>query len=95
MNNCILAFKTGVADSTGSKHFIESLDKIFKEDGFYELTDEALQYKGSDGRQVGIHGGALGFDPVPAVPQIVRFDVSSKTTADGKLSVDIELESAE
>lgn len=91
VKNCILVVETGVADLTGRNHFIESLDKIFKDGSFYELTDEALQYKGSDGRQVGIHGGALGFDPVPAVPQIVKFDVPSKTTADGKLSVDIEI----
>lgn len=65
--------------------------KLFKEGTFYQLTDEAKQYVGDDGTEVGIYGGSLSFDPTPTNPQIVKFNVAPKTTADGKLSVDIEV----
>lgn len=62
----------------------------------FELTDEAkAKYLGSDGTEVGIHGGALPFDPTPTNPQITKCNVASKSTADGKLSVDIEVSATE
>ncbi len=64
---------------------------LFKEGTFYQLTDEAKQFLGSDGTEVGIYGGSIPFDPTPTNPQITRFNVAPKTTADGKLSVDIEV----
>ncbi len=58
----------------------------------YELKDEyAGSWLGDDGTQAGAHGGFLPFDPTPTNPQITKFNVSSKTTADGMLSVDIEV----
>lgn len=65
--------------------------QLFKEGTFYQLTDEAKQYVGDDGTEVGIYGGSLSFDPTPTNPQIVKFNVAPKTTADGRLSVDIEV----
>lgn len=65
--------------------------QIFKEGTFYQLTDEAKQYVGDDGKEVGLYGGSLPFDPTPTNPQITKFNVAPKTTADGKLSVDIEV----
>lgn len=66
---------------------------IFKEGTTtYELTEEnAANWLGSDGTQVGMHGGALPFDPNTTLPKITKFNVASKTTADGKLAVDIEV----
>lgn len=62
----------------------------------YELTDEALAtYLGSDGTQVGIYGGNLPFDATPTNPQIKKCNVASRSTADGKLSVEIEVSSAQ
>ena len=62
----------------------------------FELTDEAkAKYLGSDKTQVGIYGGNLPFDPTPTNPQITKCNVASKSTADGKLSVDIEVSAAE
>lgn len=62
----------------------------------FELTDEAkTQYLGDDGREVGIYGGNLPFTPNPTNPKITKFNVASKSTADGKLSVDIEVKAAE
>lgn len=62
----------------------------------FELTDEAkTQYLGTDGTEVGIYGGNLPFDPTPSNPQITKCNVAAKSTADGKLSVDIEVNAAE
>ena len=62
----------------------------------FELTDEAkAKYLGGDKTQVGIYGGNLPFDPTPTNPQITKCNVASKSTADGKLSVDIEVSAAE
>ena len=62
----------------------------------FELTDVAkTQYLGADGTEVGIYGGNLPFDPTPSNPQITKCNVAAKSTADGKLSVDIEVNAAE
>ena len=62
----------------------------------FELTDEAkTKYLGADETEVGIYGGNLPFDPTPTNPQITKCNVASKSTADGKLSVDIEVSAAE
>lgn len=67
-------------------------EDVFKNMVTYELKDEyAGSWLGEDGTQVGAHGGSLPFDPTPTNPQITKFNVSSKTTADGMLSVDIEV----
>ena len=66
------------------------------DDNEYKLTEEVKAImKGTDGTEVGIYGGSLPYDPTPTNPQIIKFNVASKTTADGKLSVDIEVKSAE
>ena len=68
----------------------------YYDDNDYKLTEEAKAImKGTDGTEVGIYGGSLPYDPTPTNPQITKFNVASKTTADGKLSVDIEVKSAE
>ena len=71
-----------------------TLDKLDSET--FELTDAAkTQYLGMDGTEVGIYGGNLPFDPTPSNPQITKCNVAAKSTADGKLSVDIEVNAAE
>lgn len=68
----------------------------YSDEETFELTDEAkAKYLGSDGTEVGMYGGALPFDPTPTNPQITKCNVASKSTADGKLSVDIEVSTAE
>lgn len=68
----------------------------YSDDNDYKLTEAAKALiKGTDGTEVGIYGGNLPFDPTPTNPQISKFNVAAKTTADGKLSVDIEVKSAE
>ncbi len=59
----------------------------------YALTDSAAaSFLGIDGTQVGIYGGAMPFGYVPTYNVIRRCTVAPRSTADGKLSVDIELE---
>ena len=82
---------------------IETLFKTYKGGNFenldsenFELTDAAkAKYLGSDGTQVGIYGGMLPYNTTPSNPQITKCKVASKSTADGKLSVDIEVKAAE
>lgn len=62
----------------------------------FKLTDEAAaKYLGTDGTQIGIYGGNLPYDENPTIPQITKCNVAAKSTADGKLSVDIEVKAAE
>ena len=58
----------------------------------FELQDSiATTILGNDGTQVGIYGGLYPFDPRVSNPQIRRINVANRSTADGKLSVDIEV----
>lgn len=62
----------------------------------FTLTDEAqAKYLGNDKTQVGIYGGSFPYSPNPTNPQIVKCDVASHSTADGKLSVDLQVATAE
>ncbi|MBP5689207.1 MAG: hypothetical protein J6X22_11295 [Muribaculaceae bacterium] len=62
----------------------------------FALTDDAAStYLGTDGTQVGIFGGLLPFDPMPYTLQITKCNVANKSTADGKLSVEIEVSGIE
>ncbi len=57
-----------------------------------ELGDSfKSKYLGSDGTEVGIYGGKLPFDPLSTNPRITKCEVDAKTTADGKLSVKVEV----
>ena len=89
-----------------TNRIVENLELFFltyKGGGFdnldsenFELTDAAkAKYLGSDGTQVGIYGGMLPYNTTPSSPQITKCKVASKSTADGKLSVDIEVKAAE
>lgn len=92
-----------IPNNTSNSYLTTDLNTLFKtytgnytDEETFELTDEAkAKYLGSDGTEVGIHGGALPFDPTPTNPQITKCNVASKSTADGKLSVDIEVSAAE
>lgn len=74
---------------------VSFLNVEYNDDNDYQLTDAVRALiKGTDGTEVGIHGGNLPYDPTPTNPQITKFNVAAKSTADGKLSVDIEVNSA-
>ena len=62
----------------------------------FELTDEAKnKLLGTDGTQVGLYGGVMPYTSIPSYPRITKMNVANKTTADGKLSVDIEVSAAQ
>jgi len=66
---------------------------VFKEGTFYELLDELkTTWLGNDGTQRGMYGGSWPFDSTTTNPRITKFNVAKKTTADGKLPVEIEVE---
>ena len=76
-----------------------SFQEVFKEfTGTYsdtetfELTETAKAlFLGTDDTQVGLYGGLMPYSSTPSYPQITKMNVANKTTADGKLSVDIEV----
>ena len=75
-----------------NNQYINDFTIFTDSDYMKDLTDEAkATYLGSDGTPVGMFGGSLPFSFTPTYPQITKMNVASKTTADGKLSVDIEV----
>lgn len=106
--NCVSIGYDGLfsaqAANTGNKGVNRNeYNKVFKtftgtysESEQFELSDEAkTNYLGTDGTEVGMHGGVLPYDTTPSYPQITKMNVANKTTADGKLSVEIEVSAAE
>ena len=88
----------------GNNKVVADITKLFKVftgtnysvDISFELTEEAATtYLGTDGTQVGMYGGPLPFDPTISSLKITKCNVASKSTADGKLSVDIEVSGME
>ncbi len=74
----------------------EQVDALFVPGTFYELTEEAkAEYIGQDDTEIGIYGSNLPYETRILSPQITKCNVAAKTTADGKLSVDIEVKAAE
>lgn len=62
----------------------------------FELTESAkTTYLGTDGKEVGLYGGSLPYDELTSSPRITKCNVASKSTADGKLSIEIEVKAAE
>ena len=67
-----------------------------KDNDSFELLDAIKEkYLGTDGKEIGMYGGNLPFSPHSLSPKIKKFNVASKSTADGKLSVDIEIDGVE
>lgn len=68
----------------------------YNDDESFELTDEAkTKFIGIEGSEIGIYGGNMPFSTTPTNPQITKCNVAAKSTADGKLSVDITVNGAE
>lgn len=90
-------------DSTNTNMFVSNLSDVFKTfnstnandftfDERYILKEEiATSFLGSDGTEVGIHGGVFPFDTRPSYMVVKKCNVAQKSTIDGKLSVDIEV----
>lgn len=89
--NCIVAGKDVGFKFGTNITYVDSSEGLFKEGTFYELAGQTAEILGTDGKQLGIYGGNFPFEAASSGPKVKKFDVSSKTTADGKLSVDIEI----
>ncbi|MBR7166550.1 MAG: hypothetical protein IKD38_02250 [Bacteroidaceae bacterium] len=50
------------------------------------------KYIGTDGTQVGVHGGRYPWNKIPATPRIVESNIDTETSAEGKLKVSIKVE---
>jgi len=83
------AINVGNMQSTISELFgKETLEYIDTET--YELTESArTTFLGTDGSQVGIYGGDTPFTDVPTNPQVISKNIDTRTSADGKLKVNI------
>ena len=100
INNSVLIGFTGVYHSAASGNVVMSRSDVFENWGgasFIDLKKYVLKssvsdsIQGFDGSEVGIFGGFMPFDWRPSYDIIKRFNVANRTTADGKLSVDIEV----
>lgn len=70
----------------------ENWDGTFHYDNVYTLKDSVANgFRGSDGSEVGIYGGFMPFSLKPSYAYIKKCNVANRSTADGKLSVDIEV----
>lgn len=97
-NNCVSIGYNGTFSSivAGSNNKYAAKTIFIDSDPLKDLTDEAKKlYIGSDGTQVGMYGGTLPYNTTPSYPQITKMNVAKKTTADGKLSVEIEVSAAQ
>lgn len=95
-NSCF----TNIPNTTNTSSTYAALFKDFtgtyNDDITFELTEEAkTKFLGTDGTQVGIYGGNFPYSPISTNPRITKCNVAAKSTADGKLSVDIEVAGAE
>ena len=85
-------YSTGCTTYTSYEEVFESFTGDFSLDEQFVLKDEiATGFLGSDGTQVGIYGGILPYSSRPAYMVLKRCNVASRSTIDGKLSVDIEV----
>ena len=98
--NCVAVGKgsESVFNNLAAKQNCTSAGTDIFKDGYArnDLTDEAkAKYLGTDGTPVGMYGGVMPFSLIPTYPRITKMNVASKTTADGKLSVEIEVSATE
>lgn len=88
--NCVVPFNGTIpCENVNCKTVPYDIEPF--ENGYHLKAEYASEWLGNDGKEIGIYGGSLPYDPTTTNPQISKFNVSSKTTADGKLSVDIEV----
>ena len=100
-NNSILCRWDTIPNYTSTGNVSMNISDVFENwDGAtFTLDPETYKLKttvsdtivGLDGTEVGIFGGFMPFEWRPSYSIIKRFNVANRTTADGKLSVDIEV----
>ena len=86
------AYTSGCTTYTSYSDVFESFTGTFSLEEPFILKDEiATSFLGSDGTQVGIHGGLMPYNNRPSYMVMKRCNVANKSTIDGKLSVEIEV----
>lgn len=100
-NNSILIGWDSTSHMASTENVFMSLSDVFENWDGETISYDPETYKlkssvsdsiqGIDGSEVGIFGGFMPFDLRPSYSIIKRFNVANRTTADGKLSVDIEV----
>lgn len=101
VNYSVLIGFTGSDSPASSGNVVMSLSDVFENWDGESLPTDLETYvlkssvsdsiQGLDGSEVGIFGGFMPFEWRPSYSIIKRFNVANRTTADGKLSVDIEV----
>lgn len=98
-SNCLAAGNyAGIFDGLApeAKCFVVGMDVFEESNAENDLTEEAkTEYLGVDNTPVGIFGGQLPFNTTNPYPYISMMNVAPVTTADGKLSVEVEVKAAE
>lgn len=83
---------SGCIIKTTCEDVFETFTGTFSLEESFILKDEiATGFLGSDGTQVGIHGGFMPYSNRPSYMVLKRCNVANKSTIDGKLSVEIEV----
>lgn len=108
MSNCVAINMQGLFDNNnggiGTNTYRSAMSDVFETFAggtmnYYEeyilKEDFATGFPGSDGTEVGIHGGMMPFSLDPSYMIVKSCNVASRSTIDGKLSVDIEIETEE
>lgn len=72
----------------------KDFDGTYTDDVTFKLTTTGQAYLGADDTEVGIYGGSMPFDPTTTNPQITKAKIASKSSADGKLSIELEVNGA-
>ena len=90
-SNSTLSSNAVVEDLTT---LFEDFTGAYGDDVTFKLTSTGAAYLGSDGTQVGVYGGSLPFDPTPTNPRITKAQVAGQSSADGKLSIELEVNGA-
>lgn len=81
-----------LTEATSFESVFKTFQGEYTDGETFELQDSIVStILGSDGTQVGIYGGSMPFDPYVRHPLVRRCNVASRSTADGKLAVDIEI----
>lgn len=92
LSNCFASQANANCKNATAEELFKSYTGEYSDEQTFELTDAAkLNYLGSDGTQVGLYGGMMPYTSTPSYPQITKLNVANKTTPDGKLSVEIEV----
>lgn len=105
-NNCVSVNNSSlfndITESGVNNNTVNALSDIFKTyDGSanvaagetFELTDEAkAAYLGIDDTEVGMQGGMYPYTPTVGYPVITKLDAAAKTSKDGRLTIEIEVD---